>query len=135
MTDETNADLVEMLRIIVPCTDKQAAKFFASSLALSVTPDHLIAVLAWANARQDAAIDEAIKTCVELNRALSDSRTLVGDLTEALEKIDAEAQRHRLLRGMTALPGSEADRSYGTGFIVDTARAALAAVKETPTNV
>jgi hypothetical protein len=135
MTDETNADLVEMLRIIVPCTDKQAVKFFASSLALSVTPDHLRAVLAWADARRDSAIDEAIKTCVDLNRALSASRTLVGELVEALEEaanaLESIGERTWDKRHHDECRAACADACEMAGAHED-ARKVIAKVKEPP---
>ena len=60
MTDEPNADLVEMLRAMRPDLEKISNERVLGLLVgwtMRVTPSEFLRILAWANARRDAAAD------------------------------------------------------------------------------
>jgi hypothetical protein len=80
-----------------------------------------------ARGEQPAQADKDDETSCLDELVASEARVRV--LVEALEKIEAEAKRYRLVRGRTALPEGEPDRGYGTGYIVEAARSVLTKVK------
>src|SRR6185437_16495891 len=86
MTDEPNADLVEMLRAMRPDLEKISNERVLGLLVgwtMRVTPSEFLRILAWANARRDAAV-EAKQT---------DSRDAqIVRLREALDRIIRSAQ-------------------------------------------
>ena len=80
MTDEPNADLVEMLRAMRPDLEKISNERVLGLLVgwtMRVTPSEFLRILAWANARRDAAVGAA-KVWRPIETAPQDGSWILG---------------------------------------------------------